>query len=398
MKARVAIIADAIFGQWGGSEELWSQAAQRLVSKGVSVAASVHGRLPVHDRVWDLKRSGVKLWLRPERYSLWRRLRRRMLPRRKCDVLIEIEKFLSLVQPELVVFTAGGIVSPIEWLELCQRKGSRFVTIGQGNYECWWPHDETAARYRQALHAALRCYFVSRANLRLLEKQIGAELCNAEVVRNPFNVDFNASPPWPSPAENGEIRLACVGRLDPSSKGQDLLLEALAAPGWKSRPWRVTLYGNGPIKEGIERLVQRLGLDGRVTLAGHVSRIEDIWAKNHVLVMPSRSEGLPLAMVEAMLCGRPVVATDVAGHSEIVEDDVSGFLADAATVTSVGRTLERLWSRRNDLRMVGQAAAASIRTKVPADPAKVFAEKIEGLLSRNHVVGTVTRRKLKSAC
>src|SRR5262249_22254470 len=154
------------------------------------------------------------------------------------------------------------------------------------------------------------------------------------------------------------------------------------APGWESRPWRLTLYGNGPMKDGIRRLVQRFGLEGRVTLAGHVSRIEDIWAENHVLVMPSRCEGLPLAMVEAMLCGRPVVATDVAGHWEIVEDNVSGFLADAPTVTSVGRTLERLWTRRDDLRMMGQAAAVGIRTKVPVDPANVFAEKIEGLLSR----------------
>src|SRR5262249_42116214 len=246
MKAKVAFIADAISDQWGGSEELWSQAAKRIVSKGVSVAASVHGRLPVHDRVWDLKRGGVKLWLRPERYSLWRRLSRRVLWGRKSDSLIEIEKFLSLVQPELVVFSAGGILSRVEWLELCQHKGLRFVTIGQANSEYLWFDDETAARYRQALHAALRCYFVAKANLQLVEKQIGAELCNAEVVRNPFNVDFNTSLPWPS-AENGEMRLACVGRLDLQSKGQDLLLEALAAPGWESRPWRLTLYGNGPM-------------------------------------------------------------------------------------------------------------------------------------------------------
>src|SRR5262245_27158771 len=265
MKAKVAFIADAISDQWGGSEELWSQAAKRLVSKGVSVAASVHGRVPVHDRVWDLKRNGIKLRLRPERYSLWRRLPRRALGR-KSDLLIEIEKFLSLVQPELVVFSTGGILPPIELLELCQRKGLRFVTIGQCNSDWLWFDDETAARYRQALQAAQRCYFVSRANLRLAEKQIGAALCNAEVVRNPFNVDFNTSLPWPSPAENGGIRLACVSRLDPRSKGQDLLLEALAAPGWKIRPWRLTLYGNGPVKDVIKRLVQRLGLDGRVTL------------------------------------------------------------------------------------------------------------------------------------
>src|SRR5262249_2240647 len=224
MQSKIAIIADKNAFPWGGSEELWSQAAKRLVSKGVAVAASVHGRLP-HERVWDLKRGGVKLWLRREGYSLWRRLPRRVLPGRKSDLLIEIEKFLSLVQPELVVFSTGDILSPVEWLELCQHKGLRFVTIGQANSEYWWPHDEMAARYRQALHAALRCYFVSRANLRLVEKQIGAELCNAEIVRNPFNIDFNTSLPWPSSAEDGEIRLACVGRLDPGAKGQDLLLE-----------------------------------------------------------------------------------------------------------------------------------------------------------------------------
>src|SRR5262245_29113901 len=114
MHSKIAIIADANAFSWGGSEELWSQAAKRLVSKGVSVAASVHGRFPVHDRVWDLKRNGVKLWLRPERYSLWRRLPRRVLSGRKSDSLIEIEKFLSLVQPELAVFSTGGILSPVE--------------------------------------------------------------------------------------------------------------------------------------------------------------------------------------------------------------------------------------------------------------------------------------------
>ena len=52
--------------------------------------------------------------------------------------------------------------------------------------------------------------------------------------------------------------------------------------------------------------------------AGH-RPVEEIWASNHVLVMPSRAEGFPLAIVEAMLCARPVLASDVAGNSEIVE-------------------------------------------------------------------------------
>jgi glycosyltransferase involved in cell wall biosynthesis len=381
VKSRIAFIADVLAEPWGGSEELWSQTATRLVEEGESVAASIHERIPLHDRVRDLTGSGVKLWLRPERYSLWRRMRRRVLSGRKSDLLVEIEKFLNVVQPEFVIFSTGGFLPPVEWLELCRDEGLAFVAIAQANSEYWWPDDKTAARYRAALRAAQRCYFVSKANLQLTERQIGRELFNAEVVRNPFKVDFNGSPPWPSLADDGELRIACVGRLDPRAKGQDILLEALANTVWMSRCWRLTLYGNGLMKDGIERLVHRLGLEGRVNLAGYVSQVEDIWAENHVLVMPSRIEGLPVAMVEAMLCGRPVVATDVAGHSEIVEDGVSGFLADAPTVASMTRALERLWEHRNDLRVMGQAAAKSIRNCVPSDPVGVFTRKIQCLLS-----------------
>ena len=144
------------------------------------------------------------------------------------------------------------------------------------------------------------------------------------------------------------------------------------------------------MKNVIERLVQRFGLGGRVNLGGYVSRVEDIWAENHALVMPSRFEGLPLAMVEAMLCGRPIVATDVGGHSEIVEDGVSGFLADAPTVASVARALERLWENRHDLGVMGQAAAKRIRNCVPVDPVSVFSRKIQCLL------GTTSTARVRS--
>jgi glycosyltransferase involved in cell wall biosynthesis len=83
--------------------------------------------------------------------------------------------------------------------------------------------------------------------------------------------------------------------------------------------WRlssVCRYGEGLKRNGLERLAQRLGISDRVVFG--FMPVEEIWARNHVLVMLSRLEGLPLTMVEAMLCRRPVVATDVAGHSEII--------------------------------------------------------------------------------
>jgi glycosyltransferase involved in cell wall biosynthesis len=376
--SKVAIVAEVVGDPWGGSEELWSQAAIQLAEEGLSVAASVHGWIPLHDRVRDLIDRGIKLWVRPAQYPIWKRIWRRGVSSHKIDWLFEIARFLQKEKPKIVVLSSGGPLPTIDLVELCCIKKIPFVTIGQANFEGEWFVDEVAERYRKALPNALRCYFVSKANLRLAEKQIGSDLFNAEVVRNPFNVNINSSPPWPADAE---IRFACVGRLNPFPKGQDILLETLANQVWMDRPWRLTLYGDGPMKNGIERLVQRLDLGGRVRLGGYIPRVEDIWAENHVLVTPSRFEGLPLAIVEAMLCGRPVVATDVAGHSEIVQDGITGFLAESPTVPSIERALERLWERRADLRRMGEAAAKHIRNCVPSDPAKVFSQKIQCFLT-----------------
>jgi len=268
-------------------------------------------------------------------------------------------------------------------LEMCATKRVPFVIIVHCNQYFWWPDDALAERYRAALAAARRCYFVSEANRRIAEKQIGCELLNAELVRNPFNVDFSASPPWPPLGRDGELRFACVARLEPTAKGQDILFEVLAGPAWATRNWRLHLYGGeeGDNRGGLERWAQRLGLADRVVFEGYMADVEKIWSLNHVLVMPSRIEGLPLAVIEAMLCGRPVVATDVAG-AEVIKDGVTGFLAEAPTVGCVGSALERFWARREEAREIGATAADRIRRLVPPDPARVFADKIRELLGR----------------
>jgi len=364
---------------WGGSEELWSRTALYLAAQGFAVSASVHGWSPPHRRVLELKQHGVDVRLRPSE-PVWSRARRRILDSNSTWVRTQVEKLISSGCPELVVYSDGGNFPPIELIELCVVKELPFVTISQANSESSernWFDDPLAERYRAVLPAARRCFFVSRANQHLAENQIGCDLPNAEVVYNPFNVDINASPPWPP---LGELRLASVARLYVPSKGQDILLEALADSLWASRKWRLSFYGDGPNRVTLERLVLRLGLQDRISFEGHVASVEKIWAENHVLVMPSRYEGLPLVVVEAMLCGRPVVATNVAGNSEIVDDGVTGFLADAPTVPLYGRALNRLWERRSELEDMGRAAAKHVREKIPADPVRIFAEKIKDLL------------------
>ena len=204
--------------------------------------------------------------LRPARYTLWKRGWHYVFSKGKSKTVLQVERLLRAMSPKLVVFSSGSPIRRSNCSELCVSKSVPFATIANGNYEETWPFDVDAARYRNAFAVARRCYFVSKANLILTEKQIGYELSNAEVVWSKYNVSFNASPPWPASILEGELRLACVGRLDPHTKGQDILLEALAGPVWNDRCWRLRIYGEGPMRNSLERLSTRLGLSDHVEL------------------------------------------------------------------------------------------------------------------------------------
>jgi glycosyltransferase involved in cell wall biosynthesis len=378
LEGGVAFVSIMASDPWGGSEELWSRAALDLVAQGIPVSACVAEWSPLHPRMLELEAQGVELWLRPTWYSRRRHPWRWVTARRRDPMVFEAERMLAARRPALVAISYGGAFPSIRLLEMCISQRVPFVTISQGDWEGAWYADEYAARFRAAAAAAARCYFVSHTNRWLTEKQIGGEIANAEVVWNPFNVSFDAAMTWPPLDEAGGLRFACVARLDPPSKGQDVLFEALAGPSWKERAWKLYLYGEGPMRQSLEWLARKLGIAERVVFAGFAA-VQEIWAANHVLVMPSRFEGMPLAMLEAMLCGRPVVATDVAGHSEIIEDGVTGFLADAPTRRSMDAALERFWERRNEAEQMGKLGAHRIRELVPPDPAKTLSDKLKRL-------------------
>ena len=117
-----------------------------------------------------------------------------------------------------------------------------------------------------------------------------------------------------------------------------------------------------------------------VSFGGHTSDVEAIWREHHALILPSRIEGLPIVIVEALLCGRPCIVTDVAGNAELLEDNMTGFVAKAPTAEFVDEALERAWARRGDLEMMGREGARRVREEIPRDPAAVFATELLDLI------------------
>jgi glycosyltransferase involved in cell wall biosynthesis len=108
-----------------------------------------------------------------------------------------------------------------------------------------------------------------------------------------------------------------------------------------------------------------------------VANVRAIWEENHLLVLPSRYEGLPLALVEAMWCGRPAVVTDVGGNAEVCVDGETGFVAPAATLSSFSQAMQRAWDRRNEWPQLGHAARILVENQIPKDPIALFCERLK---------------------
>ena len=356
---------------WGGSEELWSQAAERLASQGERVTVNIDEVMSDSPRIVTLKNEGVPLALR-KNYGRLQRILGNWLIRWGT-------RWLDIARPDLLVISQTWSGGGLEWMEACQQRGIPYAVIVQLVGEPYPCTDEINFRLGASLQKASALFVLSHNNLRILEENFALSLNNARVVCNPFNVRYEAAPPWP--AADGCYRLACIGRLSPLAKGQDLLFRVLALPKWRERPLRVTLFGDGPNKELLKRLKQFHALDN-VEFGGSTSDIEGVWKQYDALVLPSRFEGLPLVVVEAMLCGRPCIVTDVAGNADIVEDNISGFVAAAPTVPLLDEAMERAWTRRDEWEQIGQKAASHIRAMVPPDPIGDFVDGLHSLLPR----------------
>jgi glycosyltransferase involved in cell wall biosynthesis len=358
---------------WGGSEELWSQTALRLREEGHEVAASVVWWPQLSSKILKLKERGVKLLIRKLPYHCALPIRVWRLFKRELGFDKRAVHRLFGGKADLIVISQAGALDGLDWMKFCDKAGLPFVSIAQANTEAEWLNDGQKGGAEIIYRAARKIFCVSRHNLELLENQVGGALPNGTVVWNPFNVPTDKPPVWPK--EDGIWRLACVARLEPAAKGQDLLFKVLSDPRWKDRSVEISLYGKGPYKETLQQLSAKLNLQN-VHFRGHVNDIQKVWEHNHLLVLPSRHEGLPLALVEAMWSARPAVVTDIGGNAEACLDGETGFVAAAPTVKLLDQTLERAWTQRHDWHKMGQAARKRAEQLIPKDPVSVFYQQL----------------------
>lgn len=162
--------------------------------------------------------------------------------------------------------------------------------------------------------------------------------------------------PTPPSRSDSSLTVGSIGRLD-AMKAHDVLLRAAA----QIAGVQVIILGEGEQRGTLEQLAQELQIQDRVKLLGWVDNPRTYLPQFDIVALPSRSEGFPLAMVEAMLAARPIVATEVGSIPEAIINGETGLLIKKDDVAGLAQALQRLQEDASlRLRLGTQARVAAL--------------------------------------
>jgi glycosyltransferase involved in cell wall biosynthesis len=364
---KIAFISTILNFPWGGADTLWTHAAESAAGRGDALLIAVSPLTAENPRLQALRCGGAR-WLTrpapPPAPSWGQRLGRRIRAElHRPDPLV---RALGEFRPDLVVISCGGtgdlVLEPalVAWLR-AERIPFRVICNFQQENPTLPESDRLALRAIFASAQAL--FFVSSRNLAVTRRWLLEALPQASVIQNPLADSPEGQPlPWPAEAT---VRLATVGRLAPE-KGNALLLHAVAAALDPAANWSLDLFGDGPECATLAATIATIGLGDRVALRGRAD-LNRIWADHHLLISAAIDEGVPMTIPEAMLRGRPVLATCVGGAEDWITPGQDGFLCPAPTLPLLTGAIRDAWSARVQWRTLGATAATSARRRYRAE-------------------------------
>ena len=236
--------------------------------------------------------------------------------------------------------------------------------------------------YRFATHVVP----VSEAARRDVVKTYGVPDSKCTVFLNDLSDPLRGGEAIPVAARTTQV--LCVARLF-RSKGQDVLIRALAVLRRKGRPFRVDFVGEGPELGALQSLAEGSGVADLCTFSGRLEHGDVLarMARAVLTVLPSRSDNCPLVTIESLAVGTPLVVSDVGGLPEIVRDGENGFLVPPDDPDALAERISRLLSDEalwNDLsrRARGDYLQRFELTRAVARQAD-WLEQLEGVRARS---------------
>ena len=229
------------------------------------------------------------------------------------------------------------------------------IHIHTGRFGEFW---DSAGGY---VSAALTSFFAHSSTVivlgqpfaRMLTRKLSQLEGKVQILAN-TTAQRRATPP--QVARKAHVQITTIGFMGPN-KNTILLIEALKVLDGRT-DWYATIAGNGDVA-GARACVQRLGLANRVGLPGRIDHaaVQELLARTDIFVLPSRSEGMPMSILEAHSYGIPVVATPVGAIVDVVRHEQNGLLVPVNDLQALVRALRRLLEDGELRRALGAQAA-----------------------------------------
>lgn len=356
------VVISMIRQPWGGSEELWYQMALYALKQGHKVIHYAYETPEPYTKTIELKQLGLEERYRPGWIPAEAGKSKKLFYLGKNYIRKRIRNPFSKLlsdKPDVILYngTCYSICQEFQLLSVLRHNSMSlvpFFLLGHLNHDLERGiSDSQADLVRWAYNKSRRVLFVSERSRENAERHLCSRLSNALLVRNPVNMQEVGVLPFPN---QEKINFATVGNLVTEHKGQDILLSALSREHWRGLPWILNIYGSGQDEAYLKALTKYYQLEEKVQFHGKVNDIRSVWKTNHLLLMPSHMEGMPLAVVEAMLCGRPCLATDVGGHKEWIDNGKNGFIVEGSNVDAIDKAMIHAWENRANWREMGQLA------------------------------------------
>lgn len=156
---------------------------------------------------------------------------------------------------------------------------------------------------------------------------------------------------------SGNKRVLHVGRFA-NAKNHEVLVKSIANLVERGRDVQLDLYGQGELEQSIKDLVKKLHMENNINFCGLTDDVYSIMETSDIFVLPSLYEGMPMTLIEAMGTGLPILASNVGGIPDMIENEKSGLLCEP-TVDGVVKGLERLIESEEDRKLYGQNAIVS---------------------------------------
>ena len=352
---------------WGGSEELWYQAALWTARNGYTVAVCCFDGEGKNKKMKELQQAGCKLFLLPGKEETKKQLLLGKIKLSKAIAEVPFEEY------DKVIASQGGWkdVTHGPFKKLYRRLKDYVLIYHNYNVKEKFSFQKFSSLQKWA-GKALKNLGDTPKIFQALEETYSLSIPNQEKLFNPLTFESPETATLYPEANDGKYIFSVFAALDTERKAQDVLIRALSGAGWRTRNWELHLYGEGKDREMLQNLVLEQKMQTKIFLRGNAADYKEAIRQSHLVLQITHIDAMPITVMDSLAMARPLVVSNVGDMPSWIKENTNGWVAYDVSVDSVNQTLEQAWNQRSNWSAMGKQSFAIFHRDFPANPVEYF--------------------------